>query len=248
VQSVIRDITERKQAQQEITRRAQELARSNADLENFAYVASHDLQEPLRMVSSYTQLLGERYAGKLDAEADEFIAYAVDGAARMQVMIQDLLNYSRVTRRPAQMESVDCKVVLGRALNNLQAAIQESSAEISAGPLPVVKGDASQLVQLFQNLIGNAIKFRGQRQPAIAISATLDGDWTFCVKDNGIGIEPQYRERIFGMFQRLHTRREYAGTGIGLAVCKRVVEGHGGKLWVESQPGEGSSFFFTLPV
>ncbi len=248
-QAVIRDITERKQAQHELTVRAQELARSNADLENFAYVASHDLQEPLRMVSSYTQLLGERYRGKLDAEADEFIAYAVDGAQRMQVMIQDLLNYSRLTRKPAQMEPVDCNVVLGRALNNLQAAIQEIGAEISAGPLPVIKGDASQLLQLFQNLIGNAIKFRGPRTPSIQVSAMMKrGDWTFSVQDNGIGIEPQYREQIFGMFQRLHTRKEYSGTGIGLAVCKRVVEGHGGKLWVESEPGKGSSFFFTLPA
>jgi PAS domain S-box-containing protein len=248
VQSVIRDVTERKQAQQEIAARAQELARSNADLENFAYVASHDLQEPLRMVSSYTQLLGERYRGKLDAEADEFIAFAVDGAARMQVMIQDLLNYSRVARKPPQLEPVDSQAVLGRALSNLQASIQESGAEISAGPLPMVKADAAQLLQLFQNLIGNAIKFRGTRQPTVEISASRNGGWTFRVSDNGIGIDPHGRERIFGMFQRLHTRKEYPGTGIGLAVCKRVVEGHGGKLWVESEPGRGSSFFFTLPA
>ncbi len=246
--SVIRDITASKRAQQALTDRAQELARSNSDLESFAYVASHDLQEPLRMVSSYTQLLGERYRGKLDSEADEFIGYAVDGATRMQALIQDLLNYSRVARKAVQMEAVDCTVVLARALNNLEVAVRESGAEVSTGGLPVVKGDASQLAQLFQNLIGNAIKFRGPEQPAVRISAELNGDWTFCVRDNGIGMDPRQQERIFGMFQRLHTRQEYPGTGIGLAVCKRVVERHGGRIWVESEAGKGSSFFFTLPA
>lgn len=255
VLSTVRDVTERKRSQEDLTRYADELsrsnielARSNTDLKNFAYVASHDLQEPLRMVSSYTRLLGERYRGKLDAEADEFIAHAVDGAARMQALIQDLLNYSRVTRQAPRLEPVDCREVVQRALLNLQGTIQESGAEIIVDRLPVVKGDTSQLVQLFQNLLGNAIKFRGDRKPLIEVSATKGADWTFCVRDNGIGIEPQNRERIFAMFQRLHTRQEYPGTGIGLAVCKRIVEAHGGRLWVESEPGRGSSFFFTMPA
>lgn len=255
VMSIVRDISEHKRAEENLRHYAEELkqssvelARSNADLESFAYVASHDLQEPLRMVSKYVQLLGEHYRGKLDAQADEFIAYAVDGAERMRALIHDFLSYSRVSRTPARQEMVDCKTVVDRALANLQQAIQESQAGITVDPLPVVKGDSSQLERLFQNLIGNAVKYRGERPPSIRVSARQEGDWTFCIRDNGIGIDPQHRERIFGMFQRLHTRQEYAGTGIGLAVCKRVVEGHGGRIWVESEPGRGSSFFFTLPA
>lgn len=254
IMSTVRDISEPKRAQESLTRYTEELAhssaelsRSNADLESFAYVASHDLQEPLRMISSYLSLLGEHYHGKLDAQADEFIAYAVDGVEQMRALVQDWLSYSRASRAPICLELLDCKAVVDRALANLQQAIKESRAEITVKSLPVVKGDATQLERLFQNLIGNAIKFRSQHPPIIEVSARQNGEWTFCIHDNGIGVDPQYRERIFGIFQRLHTRQEYAGTGIGLAVCKRVVERHGGRIWVESEPGRGSSFFFTLP-
>ncbi|KAM3097984.1 ATP-binding protein [Phormidesmis sp. 146-35] len=230
------------------TRQREELARSNAELERFAYVASHDLQEPLRMVTSYLQLLKQLYADKLDAEANEFIHFAVDGATRMRSLIQDLLSYSRVNTREQVFESVDCSVLLGRAIANLQMAIEESGATITGEPLPEVKGDASQLTQLFQNLVSNAIKFRDRTRPLeIQIHATRqEREWVFEVRDNGIGIESQYRDRIFLLFQRLHHRADYPGTGIGLAVCKKIVERHGGRLWVESQPGQGSSFYFTI--
>ncbi|KAM3094904.1 ATP-binding protein [Phormidesmis sp. 146-12] len=230
------------------TRQREELARSNAELERFAYVASHDLQEPLRMVTSYLQLLEQLYADKLDAEANEFIHFAVDGATRMRSLIQDLLSYSRVNTREQVFESVDCSVLLGRAIANLQMAIEESGATITGEPLPEIKGDASQLTQLFQNLVSNAIKFRDRTRPLeIQIHATRqEREWVFEVRDNGIGIESQYRDRIFLLFQRLHHRADYPGTGIGLAVCKKIVERHGGRLWVESQPGQGSSFYFTI--
>jgi light-regulated signal transduction histidine kinase (bacteriophytochrome) len=230
------------------TRQREELARSNAELERFAYVASHDLQEPLRMVTSYLQLLEQLYADKLDAEANEFIHYAVDGAARMRSLIQDLLSYSRVNTKEQIFESVDCSVLLGRAIANLQIAIEESGAMITGNPLPEVRGDASQLTQLFQNLVSNAIKFRDPTRPLqIQINASRqEREWLFEVRDNGIGIEPQYRDRIFLLFQRLHHRADYPGTGIGLAVCKKIVERHGGRLWVESQPDQGSRFYFTI--
>lgn len=245
---VLLDISERKQAEQELARKAEELARSNAELELFAYVASHDLQEPLRMVASYTQLLARRYKGKLDGDADEFIGYAVDGASRMQQLIQDLLSYSRLTTRGKTLNLIQAGAACNTAQDNLQRSIKESNAQIIVGPLPEVFGDATQLTQLFQNLIGNAIKYRNEHRPEIRVSATPDGSkWTFAVQDNGIGIEPQYSERIFQMFQRLHTRKEYSGTGIGLAVCRKIVERHGGKIWVESQPGQGSTFLFTIP-
>ena len=224
-----------------------ELERSNKDLEQFAYVASHDLQEPLRMVSSYTQLLGKRYKDRLDEDANEFIEYAVDGANRMQRLINDLLAYSRVSTRGAAIESADSHAALGEAITGLAAAIDENHAVISNDDLPTVRADKSQLVQMFQNLIGNAIKFRGDEPPRVHVSAVKEGhEWVFSVRDNGIGIATEHQERIFTIFQRLHVRGKYPGTGIGLAICKRVVTRHGGRIWVESEPAKGSTFYFTL--
>jgi PAS domain S-box-containing protein len=249
VTSIIRDITERKCTQDELARQAQELARSNAELEQFAYVASHDLQEPLRMVSSYTQLLAKRYQGQLGPDADRFIGYAVDGVTRMQQLINDLLAYSRVRTKGKELEPTDCQAVFDGVLANLQAAIGESGAVITHDVLPVVMADGWQLTQLFQNLIGNAIKFHGEEPPRVHIAVERKGaEWVLAVRDNGIGLEPEYAERIFLIFQRLHSRSAYPGTGIGLAICKRIVERHGGRIWVESQPGSGSAFFFTFPA
>ncbi len=235
-------------AQGDLEKHAQDLAYSNAELGQFAYVASHDLQEPLRMISSYTQLLSKRYKGKLDADADEFIAYAVNGAARMQRLINDLLSYSRVGTRGKEFKPTDCEVVLAAALANLKLAIEESQARVSHDPLPTVTADEGQLIQLFQNLIGNAIKFRADQPPTIHLGATKqEAGWLFSVRDEGIGIDPQYKERIFVIFQRLHSQQEYAGTGIGLAICKKIVERHGGRIWVESTLGKGATFYFTMP-
>ncbi len=240
---------ERQQAAEALSRNLEELARSNRELEQFAYVASHDLQEPLRMVAAYTQLLAERYRGRLDADADKYIGYAVEGAQRMQTLVQDLLNYSRVGRKGEVPAMVDCNAALDSALLNLQAAIHESGAEITHSNLPSLIADRQQLVQLFQNLVGNAIKFRGAEPPRIAVSAEkLEDQWVLAVRDNGIGIAPEHAESIFMIFQRLHTRTEYPGNGIGLAICKKIVEQQGGKIWVESQPGQGSTFKFTLPA
>jgi len=227
----------------------QALRRSNTELEQLAYVASHDMQEPLRMVASYLQLVAQRYHGRLDADADEFIGYAVDGAKRMQALINDLLAYSRIGTKARPFEPTDCNAVVKTALAQLRIAIDESGAEVVVGALPTVPGDATQLLQLFQNLIGNAIKFRGGgRPPKVDVSAEAHADgWCFAVRDNGIGIAPEYFERIFVLFQRLHGRTEYAGTGIGLAICKKIVERHGGRIWVESTPGEGAVFRFTTP-
>jgi light-regulated signal transduction histidine kinase (bacteriophytochrome) len=250
-----RELAERKIAEEELKRTMAELARSNKELEQFAYVASHDLREPLRMVTSYVQLLARRYQGRLDADANEFIAYAVDGATRMQALINDLLAYSRVGTRGKPFEPTDCETILEQALTNLQVAIEESGAAVTHDPLPTVVADGTQLVQLFQNLIGNAIKFRSEEPPRVHVSASETFEvsktskvWRVSVQDNGIGIDPEYHERIFLIFQRLHTREEYPGTGIGLAVCKKIVERHGGRIWVESQFGKGSTFHFTIPV
>jgi PAS domain S-box-containing protein len=246
--SIIRDISARKQDEERLKAAAAELARSNAELEQFAYVASHDLQEPLRMIASYTQLLARRYKGKLDQDADEFIGFAVDGARRMQDLINDLLAYSRVGTRALQLEAVDTNQLVSEVVADLAAAIDEARAIVTQTGLPTIQADPTQLRQLFQNLIGNAIKFRGERPPHVEVRAqpSLTG-WLFSVKDNGIGIEAQYLERIFVLFQRLHTRAEYPGTGIGLAICKKIVERHGGRLWVESEPGQGTTFWFRLP-
>ena len=227
---------------------ARELTRSNAELQQFAYVASHDLQEPLRMVSSYTQLLARRYKDRLEGDALEFIAYAVDGATRMQQLINDLLAYSRVGTRGKAFAPTAVDDVVERAIGNLRATVDESHAEVTCDPLPTVMADGGQLVQLFQNLVGNAIKYRGEEPPRVHVSAAREvGDWHFVVRDNGIGIDPQYAERIFEIFQRLHTREKYSGTGIGLAICRKIVDRHRGRIWVESQAGMGATFHFTIP-
>ena len=255
ISSAIRDITARKEAQEALRhrealeRRALELKRSNDDLQQFAYIAAHDLQEPLRMVASYTQLLAKRYKGRLDSDADEFIAYAVDGAHRMQRLIGDLLAYCRVGTTGNDFRETSSEAALEQALLNLQSAIQESGGAVTHDPLPVVIADSIQLVQLFQNLVGNAIKYRSAESPRVHVSAGKNGamEWIFSIRDNGLGIDPQYFEKIFGMFQRLHGRDEFSGTGIGLTVCKKIAERHGGRMWVESEPGKGSTFYFALP-
>jgi signal transduction histidine kinase len=227
----------------------QELVRSNEELERFAYVASHDLQEPLRMVASYVQLLAKRYKGKLDRDADEFIEFAVDGALRMKGLIEDLLAVSRVGTRGTPLIPTDANAVLERAIASLRLAIDEAGGSVTSDRLPVVAVDAGQMEHVFLNLISNALKFHGAAAPQVRVSAEAhDGQWIFSVKDNGIGIDPQYFDRIFLLFQRLHAKTQYPGTGLGLAIAKKVVERHGGRIWVESEPGQGSSFFFSLPV
>ncbi len=233
---------------QELLQRNQDLARSNTELQQFAYVASHDLQEPLRMVASFIQLLAKRYQGRLDAQADEFIAYASDGATRMQRLINDLLAYSRLETRRRPYEPTPIADMLELSLMNLRVAIAESEAVVSHDPLPTVMADQDQLTQLFQNLVGNAIKFHGPEAPRIHVSAEASAHaWTLAVRDNGIGLESQYAQRIFVIFQRLHTAAQYPGPGIGLAICKKIVERHGGRIWVESTPGAGACFKFTMP-
>ncbi len=248
VTAAVRDITTRKKGEADLLNKMEELNRSNEELGQFAYIASHDLQEPLRMVASYTQLLSRRYKGKLDSDADEFIAFAVDGASRMQRLIQDLLTYSRVGTKGQDLLNTSSEEALKLALINLRGAITESGALVTHHPLPFVMADETQLTQLFQNLVGNAIKYQSAGIPRVHISAARNGGnkWVFSVRDNGLGIDPQYFDRIFGMFQRLHKREEFAGTGIGLAICKKIVERHGGSISVESQPGKGSTFHFAL--
>jgi len=246
--AIYEDISARKAAEEALRAAHDELARSNSELEQFAYVASHDLQEPLRMVASYTQLLGKRYAGKLEGDAKEFMAYIVDGAGRMKQLIEDLLAYSRVGTRGKEFRPVKLDTVVGRARVSLRAALDETGGELTNDPLPEVVGDDMQLFQLMQNLAGNALKFHGAAPPRVHVSAVeKEREYVISVQDNGIGIDPQYFERIFMVFQRLHDKGEYPGTGIGLAICKKVVDRHGGHLWVESQPGKGSCFKFSLP-
>ena len=249
VTAAIRDISVRKNSDEHLAKTVKELKRSNDELQQFAYVSSHDLQEPLRMVSSYTQLLAKRYKGRLDPDADEFIAFAVDGCNRMQGLIQDLLAYSRAGSNGKALREISSEDALKVALTNLQAAVEQSVALVTHDSLPVIKTDETQLTQIFQNLVGNAIKYRRAESPQVHISASKnDGnEWIFSVRDNGLGIDPQYFDRIFVLFQRLHGRDEFEGTGIGLAICKKLLERLGGRIWVESQPEKGSSFFFTLP-
>jgi light-regulated signal transduction histidine kinase (bacteriophytochrome) len=244
---VFRDISERKQIEAQRESLLKKVHDSNQELEQFAYVASHDLQEPLRMVSSYTQLLERRYANKLDEDANDFIYFAVDGANRMQRLIQDLLEYSRITTRGKEFLEVDAHLVLKQAINNLQMKIESNGAIITNGELPKIKADEHQLVRVFQNLIDNAIKFKGREFPTVYVGCELrDNSQVFIIKDNGIGIDPCYKEKIFQIFQRLSSREEYPGTGIGLSICKRIIERHGGKIWMESEPGKGTAFFFTI--
>lgn len=225
-----------------------ELERSNRDLQQFAYVVSHDLQEPLRIVISYVQLLARHYKNKLDADAEQFIAYTVDEANWMQILIKDLLAYSRVGAYGKPFEPTDCETVFERILANLQMVIKENGAVVIHDPLPTVMADGLQLGQVFQNLIGNAIKFCREKPPYVHVAVEQKGDdWLFTIRDNGIGIATQHIESIFEIFQRLHNREEYPGTGIGLAICKRIVERHGGRIWVESALGKGSTFYFTIP-
>ncbi len=241
------DDTDRRMKAEALARKTEELARSNAELEQFAYVASHDLQEPLRMVASYTQLLARRYRGRLDRDADDFIEFAVDGARRMQNLINDLLAYSRVTTRAGQRQPISAQTALAAARKNLTAAVEESHATIHCGALPTVVADPTQLMQVFQNLLGNAIKYRSSVPPEISVTGEEHpAEWHFSVRDNGIGIDPRHSERIFQVFQRLHNEKDYPGTGIGLAVCKKIVERHRGRIWVESEPGQGSTFHFTI--
>jgi PAS domain S-box-containing protein len=246
--SIVRDITQRKQMEQEREKAMIALTQSNEDLKQFAYVASHDLQEPLRMVASYTQLLAERYGDQLDEKAHKFIHYAVDGASRMQALILDLLAFSRVETRGQAFKSVDAQSALGAAIVNLKAVIDETGSLVTSDDLPRVRADESQLTMVLQNLINNGIKFQNkQHPPHIHVSAhPQNGDWCFSVRDNGIGIDPKYKDKVFLVFQRLHTRTEYPGTGIGLALCKRIIDRHGGRIWFESSPGQGTTFFFTI--
>jgi light-regulated signal transduction histidine kinase (bacteriophytochrome) len=237
------------QAEASVIRYARQLESSNADLQQFAYVASHDLQEPLRQVASYAQLLARRYRGRLDQDANDFIDYMVDGARRMQRLIQDLLSFSRVGTRVGEKEEIECDTVVDRVLRDLEKSIEESEAQITRDPLPRVRADGGQMSQLFQNLLTNAIKFRAGAPPEVHIGAEQkNGAWIFRVRDNGIGIRPEFAEKIFVIFQRLHGRGEYPGTGIGLAICKRIVERHDGRIWVESNSEGGSTFLFTIPV
>jgi PAS domain S-box-containing protein len=246
---IVRDITERKRIELEMAGRARELARSNVELEQFAYVSSHDLQEPLRMIGSFTQLLARRYRGRLDDSADEFIDYIVGGVARMQSMINDLLAYCRVGNQGESFGPIEVDGVVDRALANLKSSIDETGTVVTRDPLPSIWADGNLMVKVFQNLIGNAIKYHGEDSPRIHVTAERrDDSWVFSISDNGVGFDPKHAERIFIIFQRLHEQNEYPGTGIGLAICKKIVECHGGRIWAESEPGRGARFRFTIPA
>jgi signal transduction histidine kinase len=248
-ESLETEINVRKHIERQLKKTMTDLERSNEELQQFAYVASHDLKEPLRMVTSYVQLLERRYKDKLDADANEFIAFAVDGALRMQRLINDLLTYSRIGTQGRKLQPTDCEVIFEQTITNLRPAIEESGARITHDPLPTISADPSQILQLFQNLIGNAIKFSGHKQLKVHLSAERKDDhWLFSVSDNGIGIKPEFFNRIFVIFQRLHGKEEYSGSGMGLAICKKIVERHGGRIWVESEPGKGTIFYFTIPT
>jgi hypothetical protein len=245
---IARDVTDLNMTQEALANQAEALKRSNEELERYAYIASHDLQEPLRTVASFARLLKQRCAGSLPEEGQEYLKFITDGVDRMQSLIQDLLSYSRIESRGTAFGTVDCAAVVARVLENLKSAMQSQGAEVTVDPLPTVIGDATQLGQVFQNLLANAIKFQNGKCSQIRVSAEeKQGEWQFSVRDNGIGIAPEYFERIFIIFQRLHTMEEYSGTGIGLAVCKKIVERHGGRIWLESSLGEGSNFFFSIP-
>lgn len=251
LQSTARELQESNKelmrAQENLEELIAQLKISNKELEQFAYVASHDLQEPLRMVTSFTQLLERRYKGKLDADAEDYIEFIVEGSQRMKDLIDDLLVFSRLKTQVQEFESVSVEIILDDVLSNLKTSIKENDVKITYDPLPTLMGDPFQIMQLFQNLISNAIKFHGDEQPQIHISARKSGDkWLFAVNDNGIGIDPEHQEYIFNIFRRLHTRDEYEGTGIGLSICKKIVERHGGQIWVESELEKGSTFYFTL--
>jgi PAS domain S-box-containing protein len=248
VKAAIRDVSERKRAQERLRHFAEELQQSNLELQQFAYVASHDLQEPLRAVATFCEMLQRRYQGKLDADGNQWLGFVITGARRMQALVQDLLAYSRLENRGQPLVAIACDDVAEKAVSALQSAIADAGASVTWDALPTIQGDASQLVQLFQNLIGNAIKFRGPEPPRVHISATPQGDnWLFSVRDNGIGIDPKFHERIFEIFKRLHTADRYPGTGIGLAICRKVVARHGGRIWIQSELGSGSTFCFTMP-
>ncbi len=241
-------LEELKRTKEELEQKSLDLTRSNDDLKDFAFSVSHDLQEPLRIIAGYVNLLARRYKGELDSDADEFIEYTVDGVKRMQALIKDLLEYSQVGTREKHFKPIESSLAVGLAVGNLQTAIEECGAVVTYDELPTVTADLSLMSRLFQNLIGNAIKFRGKDTPGVHISAGRKGtEWVFSVRDNGIGIDSRQTERIFLIFQRLHDRDEYPGTGIGLAICRKIVERHGGRIWVESEPGKGSTFYFTIP-
>src|SRR5208337_2873793 len=243
------DITERKRAEEGLKKAMANVVRSNKELEQFAHIASHDLQEPLRKIASFSELFAKRYQGRFDDKADTYIEYIVDGANRMRILINDLLAYSRVMTGGREFGAIDSNIVLRRVIDYLDMTIKENGADITSDPLPVVIADEIQLGQVFQNLIVNAIKYRGEQPPNVHISAIkTETEWLFSVKDNGIGIAPEFHERVFVIFQRLHTRAEYSGTGIGLAICKKIIHRHGGRIWVESGQGKGATFYFTIPL
>jgi light-regulated signal transduction histidine kinase (bacteriophytochrome) len=244
---VAMDITPQKEIEKQLAEKAEGLARSNKELQQFAYVASHDLKEPLRMVTTYVQLLDHRYGVELDEEAREYIGFAVEGSRRMYALVEDLLTYSRVEKSVLPFTAVDMEQVMVTTLKDLREAVETSGATITMDHLPQIQADLQQMVQLMENLVGNAVKFHGSEPPVVHVSASMNGkEWVFSVKDNGIGIGMQYSDKVFHMFQRLHPREMFPGTGIGLAICKKVVERHGGRIWFESMPGEGTTFFFTL--